>query len=157
MLTLLRMARLIILMVIAALISGCLTPGRHDYPGSVFLMVEGIGDTDTPLEDRPPALELISMQRTGDTKIIYPAQNGLDTVHVDPGEYTVKIACLRPASDKDSAAVVKTGTPVGEDQTLKFSMPYLGEGFGYGIDCAKSADGVVYVRLIDHMIAVFLD
>lgn len=94
-------------------------------------------------------LEILSIQQIGSRKIIYPPVGERRTLWLQPGKYRAKIKCDRTPKDKDSIYIIKVGTPLGKDRTYTFNLKLMKPGFSQQLVCAVTANGQVYVALLD--------
>jgi len=94
-------------------------------------------------------LEILSIQRVGAGKVIYPPPGEYKTLWLEPGEYRAKIKCDRTAEDADISGIRKTGTPLGPDQMFDFSLKLEHYGTVQLLDCAIGPNGQVFASVVE--------
>jgi hypothetical protein len=131
--------------VLLAFIAACTTSSQRPFPGGVNISSAPICQPQQRFCN--PALEIVSLQKVGDAKVIYPSADKFSFVRVVPGNYIARIKCLRPTTDKESSSVFKSGTPLGTDQIYSFTLKDDKEVRNFSLDCAIAENGTVYVWL----------
>jgi len=142
----------ILVFLTSALLSGCIQSEYQRWSGPIPL------DTITFESEYNPAtgqfinhnrLEILSIQRIGEEKIIYPPPGKHKTLWLKPGDYRAKIKCDRKPGDPDPLGIIKSGTPLRDDQTYNFSLSIKKPGLGQVLECAVDGSGKVYVSLVE--------
>jgi len=99
-------------------------------------------------------VEILSIQKLGDDRVIYPPLREQETLWLEPGEYRAKVKCDQEPSDKDYAGIMKPEHTLGNDQMLKFTLKIEPEGRVQYLRCEVDNAGKVYVALLEANIIV---
>ena len=110
---------------------------------------ESIYDPATGQFNRLNHLEILSIQRIGDEKVIYPPSGEYKTLWLKPGVYRAKIKCDREPSSRDDMGIRKSGTPLSDDQMYEFTLVVKKPGSGQALDCFVDGNRKVYVGLLE--------
>lgn len=148
------MIRKLPLLICAAslLLGGCIQWEYQRWSGPIPLETiafESEYDPPTGQFIRHNHLEILSIQRVGAGKVIYPPSGEYKTLWLEPGEYRAKIKCDRTPSDGDLAGITKTGTALDADQMFDFSLKLEPQGTVQIMDCAIGANGQVFVSVLE--------
>lgn len=99
-------------------------------------------------------LEVLSLQKIGDSTIIYPPTGDIDPLELEPGDYRAKIRCDEAPSDNDYAKIMKPENLLRSDQTFEFSLKDEPDGVVQYLTCEVDGAGKVYVALLEGHIVV---
>lgn len=136
----------------AACLSGCIQWEYQRWSGPIPLdtiAYESIYDPATGQFSRLNHLEILSIQRIGDEKVIYPPSGEYKTLWLKPGEYRAKIKCDEKPGSKEAAIYAAAWIALGSDQIFNFTLKLEPEGTVQMMKCGVDANGNVFAAIVE--------